>query len=102
MRPVVSIPLPVVPDRYFEWVSQKLDRDAILHYLGSPEYIYRWQERYAYVALKTANEANCPIFDLRALFLDQRDFRDMMSRDGIHPNEAGYAVIREAAFKRWH
>ena len=33
MRPVVSIPLPVVPDRYFEWVSQKLDRDAILHYL---------------------------------------------------------------------
>ena len=74
----------------------------ILHYLGSPEYIYRWQERYAYVALKTANEANCPIFDLRALFLDQRDFRDMMSRDGIHPNEAGYAVIREAALKRWH
>lgn len=102
MRPVVSIPLPVVPDRYFEWVSQKLDRDAILHYLGSPEYIYRWQERYAYVALKTANEANCPIFDLRGLFLDQRDFRDMMSRDGIHPNEAGYAVIREAALKRWH
>ena len=102
MHPIVAIPLPVVADRYFEWISQKLDRNAILHYLGNPEYIYRWQERYAYEALKAANEANCSIFDLRGLFLGQRNFADMMSVDGIHPNEAGYGVIREAALKRWN
>lgn len=99
MQPIIALPLPVVADRYFEWVSRSLDRNAILRYLGSTEYIYRWQERYAYQALKTASEAHCPVLDLRGAFLDQRDFRDMMSLDGIHPNESGYGLIREAALQ---
>ncbi len=101
MRPVVVTPLPVVAERYFKWVSKQLNESAILRYLGSAQYIYRWQERYAYAAMDAARESDCPVFDLRGLFLDRRDFADLMCLDGIHPNPAGYALISEAVTGAW-
>ena len=89
-------PLPVVAERYVKWISRGLDAEKILKYLGSYEYIYRWQERYALEALKTALSTETEVFDLRSQFLYQRDFADFMCEDGIHPNPAGHALIAQA------
>ncbi len=102
MTPVVSLPLPVVPDRYFNWISKGLIRESILRYLGSVEHIYRWQERYAFSAQRVAYQEHCSIFDMRGLFLNQRSYGDLMSNDGIHPNAAGYALIRDAFLASWN
>ena len=96
LRPIVVTPLPVVAERYVKWISRGLNADNILRYLGSYEYIYRWQERYALEALKTALATDTEVFDLRSQFLYQRDFADFMCEDGIHPNPAGHALIAQA------
>lgn len=101
MRPVVVTPLPVVAERYLKWISRSLNESAILDYLGSSQYIYRWQEQYAYAAASAAREANCPVFDLRGLFLGRRDFESLMSQDGIHPNACGHLLIRDSIVKAW-
>lgn len=96
LKPIVVTPLPVVAERYVKWISRGLDAEKILKYLGSYEYIYRWQERYALEALKTALSTDTEVFDLRSQFLYQRDFADFMCEDGIHPNPAGHALIAQA------
>ena len=96
LKPIVVTPLPVVAERYVKWISRGLDAGKILKYLGSYEYIYRWQERYALEALKTALATDTEVFDLRSQFLYQRDFADFMCEDGIHPNPAGHALIAQA------
>lgn len=102
LRPVIVTPIPVVAERYFKWVSAKLNPDAILKYLGSAAYIYRWQERYAYMAMQAARDADCPVFDLRSQFLDRRDFESLMSEDGIHPTPDGYRLIRDSVLSAWN
>lgn len=101
MHPIVVTPLPVVAERYLKWISRGLDGSAILKYLGSAQYIYRWQERYAYAAMEAARDAGCPVFDLRSIFLRQRDFDSLMSLDGIHPNPAGYQLITDTVLNAW-
>ena len=101
MRPIVALPLPVACERYFNWITRSLDREAILRYLGAPDYIYRWQERYAYAAQRVAERERCLTFDMRGLFLDCRNFESYMSLDGIHPSPKGYAVIRDAFLEVW-
>lgn len=100
--PVIVTPLPVVAERYLKWISRSFNESAILQYLGSSQYIYRWQERYAYAAMSAAREANCPVFDLRSLFLERRDFENLMSPDGIHPNQEGHLLIRDAVVDVWN
>ena len=96
MQPLLVTPLPVVADRYIKWMAKDLDFEAIMRYLGSYEWIYRWQERYALEALKAARDVECRIFDLRSEFLLQRDFPSLMCEDGIHPNKDGYQLISKA------
>ncbi|MBR4236173.1 MAG: SGNH/GDSL hydrolase family protein [Clostridia bacterium] len=93
LKPLVTLPVPVRAQRYFEWFSRGLDSDALMRYLGTTEYIYRWQERYAYAAQSAADETRCPVFDLRSAFLFERNLDSLMCADGIHPNESGHAVI---------
>ena len=99
MRPLVVTPLPVVADKYMKWISRGLDAKAIEAFLGSYEYIYRWQERYALEALKAARHTDCPVFDLRSEFLLQRNFANLMCEDGIHPNAEGYRLISKVVLK---
>ena len=96
MKPILVTPLPVVATRYIKWVSKDLDFDAIMRYLGSSEWIYRWQERYALESLKAARDVGCRVFDLRSEFLLRRDFSALMCEDGIHPNQEGYRLINDA------
>ena len=99
LKPVLSTPLPVIADKYFEWISKPLDRDRILDYLGAAEYIYRWQERYDIAVRDIAAKLNVKLFDIRSRFLQERRIGDIMSIDGIHPNEKGHAIIRETALE---
>ncbi len=99
LMPIVVTPLPVVARNYLNWISKGLDRSAIERYLGGAEYIYRWQERYALEALKAAQDTECHVFDLRSVFLYERDFASLMCIDGIHPNPAGYRLISAAVME---
>ena len=100
MRPMLVTPLPVAAERYLNWVSRGLSKERILRYLGSAEFIYRWQERYDIALMEVAARLGVPIFDIRSMFLNHRNLNDLMSIDGIHPNERGYAIIKQAVRKR--
>ena len=100
LMPVLSTPLPVIADRYLDWISRPLDRDRILDFLGAAEYIYRWQERYDIAVREIAAKLNVKLFDIRTRFLQERRIGDFMSLDGIHPNEKGHALIRETVLER--
>lgn len=93
--PILSTPLPVMADRYFEWISKPLDREKLLAHLGTAEYIYRWQERYDITVRQIAAELGVKLFDIRTRFLMERRIGDLMSLDGIHPNENGHRLIKE-------
>ncbi len=101
MRPVVVTPLPLAAERFFEYVSQNRDENAILSYLGTKQSIYRWQERYATAAIRAAHSANCPVFDARSLFLNRMDFDTLIGPDGMHPSEKGYKVLADAVVNAW-
>ncbi len=62
LKPILSTPLPVIADRYLEWISRALDKDKILSYLGAAEYIYRWQERYDIAVRGIAAKLNVALF----------------------------------------
>lgn len=97
LSPIVVTPPPLHSVRYFDWVTKGLDRDAVLRALGEVEAIYRWQERYAIAAARVARQMECPLFDARDAFLiNQRNFAELMSEDGIHPNDAGHRVLAKA------
>lgn len=93
MLPALVTPPPLVAQRYFEWVSRNLDAARILSYLGDVEHIYRWQERYALMIRKVAQQESVPLIDMRDLFLSQNRFTDLMCVDGIHPNGKGHALL---------
>lgn len=99
-HPVLVTPPPLDAQRYFKWVSRKLNPGQILRYLGDVQYIYRWQERYASAVRAMAGELGCALCDMRDQFLAARDLRGLLCVDGIHPNASGYGLISNYAIKR--
>lgn len=95
MIPALVTPPPLVAQRYFDWVSRKLDKARILNYLGDVEHIYRWQERYALMIRRVAARENAMLLDVRDWFLSQARFTDLMCVDGIHPNARGHELLFE-------
>lgn len=91
---VMNLP-PIDERRYFDWFSRGLNKDNILQWLGSVDYVYRWHEMYDMQVCRIANAANVPLVDIRSAFLAKRNFSDYLCKDGIHPNEAGHALISE-------
>ena len=99
-EPVAVIPPPLESERYYRWICQGRNAEHILRYLTDVHHIYRWQERYANAVREVAQALNCPVLDLRAPFLDSRDFPALMCRDGIHPNEEGHRLMANAILDR--
>jgi len=93
MIPALITPPPLIAQRYFDWITRQLDKARILDYLGDVEHIYRWQERYALMIRKIAQQESTLLLDVRDEFLSQDRFTDMMCVDGIHPNDKGHAVL---------
>ena len=92
-RPVLFSLPPLNALRYFSWISKGLNADNILHWLGDVEHIYRWHEMYNLVVVKLAAIKNIPLIDIRGAFLESRNYLSLYCEDGIHPNEAGHALI---------
>ncbi|HHT44720.1 MAG TPA: SGNH/GDSL hydrolase family protein [Fastidiosipila sp.] len=90
---LMSLP-PLDADRFFATISQGLDADAILRWLGGyKDTIYRWHESYNMAVMKMSREKNVPVIDVRSRFLVRRDYRDLLCDDGMHPNEKGHQLI---------
>ena len=99
LTPVVALPPPLEPERYFNWIARGRDEKALLAYLRDKAHIYRWHERYARQAEATARELFCQVVDLREPFLQAVDFPALMCADGIHPNEAGQMLMARSVME---
>ena len=95
-RPVLMNLPPIYARQYVAWISRERDGQAILRWLGTAEYMYRFHEMYSVAVDRLANEWNVPLIDVRTAFLRQRDLGDVFCQDGIHPNEAGHQLIAQA------
>lgn len=92
-QPMLVVPTPLHAQRYFDWVTRGLNGAAVLRFLGDVERIYRWQERYALLVCVTAGKLCCPLINLRDAFLAVKGYERLLCIDGIHPNEAGHALM---------
>ena len=97
MKPVLVATLPIDGEKYYRWVSRGLDAAAILSYLGDPQMMYRWQERYACAVRDVACEENARLLDFRTDFLADRQFFRLFCDDGIHPNALGHQKLFHCA-----
>ena len=96
VTPVVTTLPPVLADRYLSWICRDgLSRDSILHWLGTPETIYRYQENYSRAVERLARETETPLVDLRGAFLARRRIDGLYCADGIHPNTLGQLLIQD-------
>jgi lysophospholipase L1-like esterase len=50
---------------------------------------------YNIAVVKLASIKNIPLIDIRKAFLETRDYLNLYCEDGIHPNEAGHALISD-------
>ena len=92
-RPVLFSLPPLVPDKYFRWVSKGVNSENILKWLGDVDFIYRWQELYSISVSKIASSKGVPLIDIRSAFLRKRNYENLICADGIHPNEEGHKLI---------
>lgn len=93
---MMSLP-PIDAQRYFEFFTRAgLNKENILRWLGDIQHIYHWHERYNSAVLQVAEECSCPVVGVREAFLCQKDVRDFLCVDGIHPNAKGHELIRQA------
>ncbi|MDD4081637.1 MAG: SGNH/GDSL hydrolase family protein [Eubacteriales bacterium] len=93
---ILVTPPPLDAQRFFAWVTNGLNADAILGFLGDLQHIYRWQERYAAAIHRAALATRSRLFDLRDAFLAADNFPDYLCLDGMHPNEKGQRLIASA------
>lgn len=93
----VLLSLPVLlPQRYFDFVSQGLNKENILKWLGGDvNKLSDWHEQYNRELFRLGKELNVPVVDISTVFLDRRSLGDCYSSDGMHPNKRGHAMIAE-------
>ncbi len=98
-KPVLFSLPPLGARRYFSWISRGLNAENILRWLGDEEHIYRWHEMYNIAVLRLAAVKDVALIDIRRAFLETKDYLSLLCEDGIHPNEAGHALISEVIKK---
>ena len=92
-RVAVTSLLPIDAERYMQHISAGNSYDNILHWLGDVGHLYRWQEYYSSLSCMLARAFGCQLVDLRSEFLKGKNFRMLLSSDGIHPTQAGHDII---------
>ena len=69
---ILNLP-PVDARKYFRWVSNGVNGDNIMKWLGGDEiYIYRWHEMYNAAICDLSNSMKIPMIDIRSAFLVKR------------------------------
>ena len=94
--PVLLSMIPLDPDKYFRWISQKSSPEGLMKFLGKPLRLYRGNEMYILALFRQSALCNVPLIDVCTPFLCSRDFDDLLCRDGIHPTDKGHALIFDA------
>ena len=96
VKVIMATLTPVISERYFDFCSKEgLDRGNILTWLGTKEQIARFHKQYSLAIERIAAEQKCPLVDLYGAFYRQKDMASFFCVDGIHPNDAGQALIAE-------
>ncbi|MDR3552812.1 MAG: SGNH/GDSL hydrolase family protein [Clostridia bacterium] len=104
IEPVMMTLPPIDADKYFQWIS-KSNADTgskILEWLGSVTRIYWWHEKYNAAVLKVVENSRSSCIDVRSAFLNTPDFRRLICKDGIHPNQEGQRLISDTIYKYLH
>lgn len=90
---LLSLP-PIDAEKYFNKISQGLDKNAILLWMnGNKQFITNWHERYNIEIFKLAINNNIPIIDITSKLLEEKLYSKYLCDDGIHPNEEGHKII---------
>ena len=90
---LMSMP-PLLPDCWFDHICNGNNRENILKFLkGNPHKLYENHERYNLELCHFAVRNNVQLVDMRLAFLSSSNYRDLMCKDGIHPNEKGYEYM---------
>jgi len=92
-RPLLLTLPPIDSGRYFKWISKGLNAKNILIFLGDIEKIHSWQGMYSSTISDLAKACKVPFIDLRAAFLEKKNYQDYLCEDGIHPNRDGHYLI---------
>lgn len=98
MTPVLMSLPPIHPERFFAQILSKgVDSEALLAFLGAPSALGNYQELYSDMVTAIAHEKGLPFVDVRSAFLRVLGhyFSELISDDGLHPSEAGYALLAE-------
>lgn len=100
MKPMLITPLPLHAEKFFNWVSQGLNKDAIMQAIGEVQNIYGWQERYANAVRSVAARLKTPLLDLRDAFLANKEYPALICRDGMHLVDEGYRFLSDYLLRR--
>lgn len=92
-QPVLLSMTPFDSRRYFNRLTEKNDRAALLHFLGDTIRMERWNEMYDITLFKLARELKTTIIDLTSPFLVRRKLDNLLCDDGIHPNLQGHQIL---------
>lgn len=97
-QPVLMTLPPIDAEKYLNSICTNVNciRESILHWLGDTSMIYRYHEMYSGAISNLAARRGLPLVDVRSLFLDKHNYRELISADGIHPSEKGYSIIYSA------
>ena len=97
-KPVILSMPPIDAERYFAKISAGLNAENILLWLGDVQKIYRYHEMYNIRLTQLAARCQVPLIDIRSSFLMEKNYKELLCSDGIHPTEKGHALIfREIA-----
>lgn len=100
--PVLTTLPPLDPEKFFEWVAKDLDKCSVMRFLKNDKSnIYRWQEEYSDLVTEIGGLTGAPVLDIRRPFLESSSYGDMLSKDGMHPNEAGHKAIASFLEDEW-
>lgn len=86
--------VPLDDRKYFDYITKGRDSSAILSWLGDKSMLYRWHESYNQRVCRIALSSFCETVDVRSPFLYSHSYQDLMCKDGIHPTEDGYMLIK--------
>ena len=90
---IVSLP-PIDPERFVNWVSKGLNKETLMHFLGTKTRIYTHHEAYNLALLEVAKEKNTDLIDVRKSFLLDKNYNRFLCSDGIHLNDDGQVVMK--------
>ena len=86
---------PIAIEMYLSHLLESgISREVMSEYVNSVQQMQDEYAEYGDIMRAVSKENGCEILSLRESFLALDDMKAYYSKDGMHPNEAGYALIR--------